>query len=88
MNPKLLKNAEAKFRRLPEYFYVPSTSQIALPFAIAPKATESFIWFCVDYIYINKHIEIPQEPIPHIKNKLDKIAGFPVFLYLDPTKSF
>ena len=88
INPKLLKTAELEYKRLMQYFYAPSTSPIASPLVIAPKATEPFIRFCGDYVYINKHIEIPQEPIPHVKNELDKIAGFPIFVDLDLTNSF
>ena len=70
------------------YFYEPSTSSIACPLVIAPKATAPFIRLCGDYRPINSFISIPQEPIPHVQQSLAKAAGWKIFVDLDMTNSF
>ena len=70
------------------YFYEVSTSPIACPLVIAPKATAPFIRLCGDYRPINPYISIPQEPIPHVQQSLAKAAGWKVFVDLDMTNSF
>ena len=70
------------------YFYAPSTSTIASPRVVAPKATAPFIRLCGDYRQINPFICIPQEPIPHVQQDLAKATGWKFFVDLDMTNSF
>ena len=63
----LYQDAKTEFDRMRTYFYEPSTSPIACPLVIAPKATAPFIRLCGDYRPINPYISIPQEPIPHVQ---------------------
>ena len=71
----LYQDAKTEFDRIRTYFYEPSTSSIACPLLIAPKATAPFIRLCGDYRPINPFISIPQEPIPHVQQSLAKAAG-------------
>ena len=84
----LYQDAKTEFDRMRTYFYEPSTSAIACPLVIAPKATAPFIRLCGDYRPINPFISIPQEPIPHVQQSLAKAAGWKVFVDLDMTNSF
>jgi hypothetical protein len=84
----LYQDAKAEFDRMRTYFYEVSTSPIACPLVIAPKATAPFIRLCGDYRPINPYISIPQEPIPHVQQSLAKAAGWKVFVDLDMTNSF
>ena len=84
----LYKDAKIEFDRMRTYFYETSTSPIACPLVIAPKATAPFIRLCGDYRPINPFISIPQEPIPHVQQSLAKAAGWNVFVDLDMTNSF
>jgi hypothetical protein len=84
----LFQDARKEFDRMQSYFYEKSTSPIACPLVIAPKATAPFIRFCGDYRDINPFIEISQEPIPHVQQSLAKAAGWKVFVDLDMTNSF
>ena len=70
------------------YFYEKSTSPIASPLVIAPKATTPYIRLCGDYRLINAYVIIPQEPIPHVQQSLAKAAGYKIFVDLDMTNSF
>ena len=62
----LYRDAKAEFERIRTYFYAPSTSTIASPLVVTPKATAPFIRLCGDYRQINPFICIPHEPIPHV----------------------
>ena len=84
----LYQDAKAEFDRMRTYFYEVSTSPIACPLVIAPKATAPFIRLCGDYRPINPYISTPQEPIPHVQQSLAKAAGWKVFVDLDMTNSF
>ena len=84
----LYQDAKNEFDRMRTYFYEPSTSSIACPLVIAPKATTPFIRLCGDYRPINPFISIPQEPIPHVQQSLAKAAGWKIFVDLDMTNSF
>ena len=84
----LFQDAKTEFDRMRTYFYEPSTSSIACPLVIAPKATAPFIRLCGDYRPINPFISIPQEPIPHVQQSLSKAAGWKIFVDLDMTNSF
>ena len=84
----LYKDAKAEFDRMKTYFYEPSTSTIASPLVVAPKATAPYIRLCGDYRQINGYINIPQEPIPHVQQTLSKAAGWKYFVDLDMTNSF
>ena len=84
----LYAHAKMEFERLSAYFYEPSTSSIASPLVIAPKATAPFIRFCGDYREVNKFIKIPQQPIPIVKHELMKAASFKVYVDLDMANSF
>ena len=53
---ELFETAKEEFERLQKYFYAPSTSPIASPLVIAPKATAPFIRYCGDYREVNKYI--------------------------------
>jgi hypothetical protein len=85
---ELFETAKEEFERLQKYFYAPSTSPIASPLVIAPKATAPFIRYCGDYREVNKYISIPQEPIPIVQHELTKAAKFKVFVDLDMANSF
>ena len=82
------RDAKAEFDRMRTKFYAPSTSTIASPLVVAPKATAPFIRLCGDYRQINPFICIPQEPIPHVQQALAKAAGWKIFVDLDMTNSF
>jgi hypothetical protein len=88
VNPKLYSTAEAEFDRLKKYLLRPSTSPIASPLVIAPKATKPFIRICGDYVAINKYINIGHYPIPNVPYSLEKICHYRVFVDLDMTNSF
>ena len=62
----LYQDAKTEFDRMRTYFYETSTSPIACPLVIAPKATAPFIRLCGDYRPINSFITVSQEPIPHV----------------------
>ena len=76
----LYLDAKKEFDRMKTYFYEVSTSPIACPLVVAPKATTPFILLCGDYRPINAYITIPQEPIPHVQQSLSKAAGWKIFL--------
>ena len=84
----LFQDAKTEFSRMQTYFYEKSSSPIASPLVIAPKATALFIRICGDYRTINPYVCIPQEPIPHVQQSLAKAAGWKVFVDLDMTNSF
>ena len=84
----LYEHAKKEFLRLRTYFFVESSSSIASPLVIAPKATAPFIRFCGDYRAVNKFIRIPQQPIPIVKHELTKASGFGVYVDLDMANSF
>ena len=84
----LYQDAKTEFNRMRTYFYEKSTSPIACPLVVAPKATAPFIRLCGDYRPINPYVHIPQEPIPHVQQSLAKAAGWNVFVDLDMTNSF
>jgi hypothetical protein len=88
VNPKLFENAKKEFDRLLDYFYEKSTSPIASPLVIAPKATNPFIRFCGDYTLINKYIERNHVKIPEVMKELEKIIRFKIFLDFDLTNAF
>ena len=84
----LYQDAKTEFDRMSSYFYEKSTSTIASPLVVAPKATAPFIRLCGDYRPINPYVCIPQEPIPHVQQTLAKAAGWKIFVDLDMTNSF
>ena len=84
----LYKDAKSEFDRMRTYFYETSTSSIASPLVIAPKATAPFIRLCGDYRPVNPYVSVPQEPIPHVQQAIAKAAGFTIFVDLDMTNSF
>ena len=84
----LYKDAKSEFDRMRTYFYESSTSPIASPLVIAPKATAPFIRLCGDHRPVNPFVSIPQEPIPHVQHAIAKAAGFKIFVDLDMTNSF
>lgn len=88
INPKMLGRAEQEFRRLSGYMYQPSTSPIASPMVVAPKATDPFIRLCGNYIAVNEHIHIPHYPIPHVMHQLERISHHKIFIDLDMSNSF
>ena len=68
--------------------YRESTSPIASPLVIAPKATKPFIRFCGDYRSINSYIHIGHYKIPIVREELPKISQFSIFVDLDMSNSF
>ena len=84
----LYHDAKKEFDRMSSYFYEKSSSAIASPLVVAPKATAPSIRLCVDYRPINSYVCIPQEPIPHVQQTLAKAAGWKIFVDLDMTNSF
>ena len=88
VRPGLYDSARLEFDRLMKYFYVESSSPIASPLVIAPKATAPFIRFCGDYRVVNKYIKIPQQPIPIVSHELIKASEFKYYVDLDMSNSF
>ena len=88
VNPRLFAHAEKEYGRLRGYMYRDSTSPIASPLVIAPKATKPFIRFCGDYRQINLYIYIGHYKIPIVKEELLKISTYRVFVDLDMSNSF
>ena len=88
INPRLFDNAAKEFERLRKYHYVPSTSPIASPLVIAPKATQPFIRFCGDYSKVNKYIETHHGYIPVVEHEIQRIKGFKLFLDIDMANAF
>jgi hypothetical protein len=89
INPKLFENAKKEFERLKTYFYRPSDSPISSPLCLAAKATEPFIRFCGDYSHtVNPHMATGHYPIPNVRQSLEKIIKFPLFLDFDLTNGF
>ena len=86
---ELYVHAKKEFDRLVQYFYDPkSSSAIASPLVIAPKATSPYIRFCGDYREINQYITIPKYPIPIVQHELTKASQYKVYVDLDMTNSF
>ena len=88
VNPRLFAHSEKEYRRLYQYMYCDSTSPIASPLVIAPKATKPFIRFCGDYRQVNMYIHIGHYKIPIVKEELPKISKYKVFVDLDMSNSF
>jgi len=88
VNPKLYAHAKNEFDRLMKYFYRESHSSIASCLVIAPKATAPFIRFCGDYVFINRYIVTGHYPIPNVKQTLERIIRFKIFLDFDLANSF
>ena len=88
VNPRLFAHSEKEYRRLYKYMYRESTSPIASPLVIAPKATKPFIRFCGDYRSINSYIHIGHYKIPIVREELPKISQFSIFVDLDMSNSF
>jgi hypothetical protein len=88
VNPRLFAHAEKEHSRLRGYMYRDSTSPIASPLVIAPKATKPFIRFCGDYRQINLYIFVGHYKIPIVKEELLKISTYKVFVDLDMSNSF
>ena len=74
--------------RLKNYMYRESSSPIASPIVVAPKATHPFIRICGDYTWLNIYLLSLNFPIPHVQQQLEKICKYKVFLDLDMTNSF
>jgi hypothetical protein len=88
VNPRLFAHSEKEYHRLSSYMYTNSTSPIASPLVIAPKATKPFIRFCGDYRNINMYIHVGHYKIPIVREELPKISNFKVFIDLDMSNSF
>ena len=88
INPKLFEHAKTEIIRLKGYMYRDSTSPIASPIVVAPKATQPFIRICGDYTWLNPYLLSLNYPIPHVPHQLDKICKFKIFIDLDMTNSF
>ena len=88
VNPRLMEHAHKEFRRLMGYMYQYSTSPIASPLHIAPKATPPYIRFCGDYTQLNKFIRCHHGYTPMIKHLITKIYGYKVFAEIDLTNAF
>ncbi len=80
--------AMQEFDRMRKYFYEPSTSPIASPIVVAPKASDPFVRICGDYREINKYILRHYGFIPRIFDEISKIIGFSLFTGLDMKNSF
>ncbi len=89
VNPRLFTDAAKEFQRLRTYHYRESTSPIASPLVIAPKATPPYIRFCGDYsVKINQHIRVHHGYIPHVENEIQRVMGYKVFGDFDLTTAF
>ena len=88
VNPRLYATAKKEFDRLMKYFYRPSKSPVASCLVVAPKATNPFIRFCGDYVFINRYILTRHHLIPNVRQSLEKIIAFRVFLDFDWVNSF
>ena len=87
-NPKLQAKAFEEFKRLRQYFYEPSTSPVASPMVLAPKATEPFVRFCIDLREINKYVIIPQDFFKNVRHELEKAIKYTIFFDLDAANAF
>ena len=56
--------------------------------AVAPKATKPYIRLCGDYRIVNEHVEIGHTYIPNVRNELNRIIEYPIFLDIDLTNAF
>ena len=88
IRPAIFEPATTEFHRIESYMFLDSTSPIACPLVVAPKATFPFIRICGDYRPVNPFIIIPNYPIPNVQHDLMKAAGFQIFVDLDMTNSF
>ena len=88
IRPAIFEPATTEFHRMESYMFLDSTSPIACPLVVAPKATFPFIRICGDYRPVNPFIIIPPYPIPNVQHDLMKAAGFKIFVDLDMTNSF
>ena len=88
VNPRLMEHAYKEFRRLMGYMYQYSTSPVASPLHIAPKATPPYIRFCGDYTQLNRYIRCHHGYTPMIKHLITKIYGYKVFAEIDLTNAF
>ena len=88
VNARLMEHATKEAERLLMYFWVLSTSSIASPLVIAPKATKPFIRLCGDYRWVNQFLTMAQRYIPNVRQALQKAAMFKYFCDLDMTNSF
>jgi hypothetical protein len=88
VNPRLFAHSEKEYHRLYQYMYRDSTSPIASPLVIAPKANKPFIRFCGDYRQVKMYKYIGHYKIPIVKEELPKISKYKVFVDLDMSNSF
>ena len=77
-----------ELHRLMTYLLTHSSSAIASPVVIAPKATDPFVRVAGDYRLINLHVYINQEYIPRVQYELQKCKEFTLFMDFDLTNSF
>jgi transposase InsO family protein len=55
-----------------------STSNCVSPMLVAPKATTPFIRLVCDYSWLRPYMSVPAQPIPRVRDELDRIkAGDP-----------
>lgn len=89
INPKLAEHAREEFRRMEGYMWLPSSSHVASPIVVAPKATKPFIRICGNFSKtVNPAIRMPIVDIPPIKPTLGRISEFRIFLDVDVTNAF
>lgn len=89
INPRLMSDVKTEFDRLRTYFYRESSSDIASPLVVAPKATKPFIRFCGDYVKINKYIlDTGHYPIPRPMYELEKMRVFVYYGDIDWANSY
>ena len=87
--PKLLKAAEAEFRRMLTYFYEPANdSPWVSPMVVAPKATSPFIRLCIDLTRVNSHLKFGHYPIPNVQHLIQELQGFSCFIDADIRNAF
>ena len=84
----VLEPAKREFDRMCQYMYEPSSSPIASPIVVAPKATPPYVRLCGDYRAVNKYVKSFHFPIPDVIKELHKAAGFTCFIDLDVKNAF
>jgi hypothetical protein len=67
--------------------YVPSTSSITSPLAIAPKP-DGNVRFCGDYTLVNRWVVFQQHYVPIVSHELQKARTAKYFIDLDMKNAF
>ena len=80
MRPAHLEKAKKEYEHLRNVdFWEASTSNVASPMLVAPKATDPFIRLVCNYAWLRPYLSVPAIPIPRVREELERIKrGDPV----------